>query len=205
MGRFYSEEEIATALELYADLGPAETSRRLKIPRGVLKVWATKGHVPWTPNIDEEATEIVGDDTVTDVATRPRMSVAEITSRTEKARAFHAAYQKQLRDDLRTRLLEKAHDALDRMEQIHIEFKGKDAAQVEYPTAPAEAFRAYSQAAGTLLREYRTEMGEVGKREETVTTVKDAISSDHERGALRGAIERELEQREREAATSSSD
>ena len=42
---------------------------------------------------------------------------------------------------MRELLLVKAKDALERMDQPHIEFKGKDATQVTYPKAPASASR----------------------------------------------------------------
>ena len=55
----------------------------------------------------------------------------------ERVRAFHTVKQEQMRASLRTRLLERAHDALDRMDAEHIDFKGKDNKEVTYPTATA--------------------------------------------------------------------
>ena len=129
------------------------------------------------------------------IASRARVEVALIQRRTQTMAEVHSAKQLQLRLSLRTRILEKAHDALDRMDAIHVEFMGKDADQVEYPTAPANAFRGYASAMAELLKEYRMEVGEASVRKDGQIEVKDAIRDDHERDALRDAIERELAER----------
>jgi hypothetical protein len=43
----------------------------------------------------------------------------------ERVGAYHLAKQEQMRASLRTRLLERAHDALDRFDAEHIDFKGR--------------------------------------------------------------------------------
>ena len=62
----------------------------------------------------------------------------------ERVREFHRIKQEQIRGAIRTRLLERAFDALDRMDAEHIDFKGKDLTEVTYPTATASDILAWT-------------------------------------------------------------
>ena len=84
--------------------------------------------------------------------------------KTEAARAMLALRHNQLREELRVRLLEKALDALDRMDEKHIDYKGKDAHQVSWEVAPSGAFKDYATGAAILIDKYRLEMGETTSR-----------------------------------------
>jgi hypothetical protein len=77
-----------------------------------------------------------------------------------------------------TARFERAHDALDRFDAEHIDFKGKDATEVTYPTATASDILALAQTAATLLKEYRLEVGEPTSRPHSTTEVTDVARSD---------------------------
>ena len=166
--RKYSAEERAEALILYASEGLAETARQTGIPKPTIASWVTRAGLPHTDS----------------------------TVKTEAATEAAQSRAKQLRADLQLRLLEKAVDLLDRMDAEHVDFKGKDADMVTYPIAPAAAVQNYATSVGILIDKYRLEMGEATTRNESRALSDDlAPLSDHERRALRVAIDRELERR----------
>lgn len=92
---------------------------------------------------------------------------------------------------LQKQLLEKLRDALDRMDEAHLEFfpTKDDVMERTYPKAPANAFKAYAQAFATLFKEYRLEVGEATDRPETTTRILDEVKGDHEREAIKRMID----------------
>jgi hypothetical protein len=50
---------------------------------------------------------------------RLRETIEEVRARMQRVRAFHTVKQEQMRGSLPTRLLGRAHDALDRMDGVH--------------------------------------------------------------------------------------
>ncbi len=168
MSRTYSPDEKAAALVLYAEHGLAETWRRTGIPKPTIASWVTRAGLPHT-----------------DSTIKTRAATEAATERAERIRA-----------ELRLALIEKAADLLDRMDAPHVEFKGKDADQVEYPIAPAGAVQNYATSVGILIDKYRLEMGEPTSRSESRAFSDDIEPlDDHERLALREAIDRELAHR----------
>ena len=131
----YTDEQRQQALDLYVDVGSAEASRRLDIPARTIRHWATQADLAQARG-----------------------------QKTEAARAMLAIRHAEMREELRARLLEKALDALDRMDQIHYDYKGKDAKKVEYEVAPSGAFKDYATGAAILIDKYRLEMGETTSR-----------------------------------------
>lgn len=97
---------------------------------------------------------------VTDAAKKQMAAAQAAVESSYWTQEASKARQQVLRTTLRELLLLKACDALARMDEPHIDFKGKDAFQVTYPKAPAGAFKQYADAAATLLDKYRLEMGE---------------------------------------------
>lgn len=148
--REYTAEEKAEALRLYVEVGPCEAARRLGMDKRLVSKWAKKTGV---------AT----------VATQKNLEGVEAA----EAKAAH------LRGKLKGLLLEKAVDLLGRMDEPHIDFKGKDVEQVTYPKAPASACASYATAAGILIDKFRLENGEVTGREEVVTV--DAVDREIQR------------------------
>lgn len=138
--RTYTEEERTEAVELYRQHGPAEASRRLGIAKGTITRWA----------------QARGVETV---------SVANNEAAVEAARARAAG----LREAIRLKLLEKAHDALCRMDEPHKDFRGKDADEVWWDKAPSGDVKNYATSAAILLDKYRLEVGESTSRSEVHT------------------------------------
>lgn len=158
----YSDEEKAAALDLIREVGLAEAWRRLRtIPKPTLGSWAQKAGIH------------------SDAAAKTAVAVEAAQVRA-----------KQLREELRVMLLEKAVDLLQRMDAEHVDFKGKDADQVTYPIAPAGAVQNYATSVGILIDKYRLEVGEATTRSES-KALTDGFD-DHERDALKSAIDAEL-------------
>jgi hypothetical protein len=76
---------------------------------------------------------------------------------------------------------------LKRMDEPHVDFKGKDADRVVYPVAPAAAVQNYATSAAIMLDKYRLEVGEATARTESFSGM-----DDHERAALREAIQKAI-------------
>jgi transposase-like protein len=87
----------------------------------------------------------------------------------DERRAETEARHYEKREQLRELLLDQAADALHRMKEPHIDYRGKDSNRVEWETAPAGAFRDYALAAAILIDKYRLEMGESTSRTELHT------------------------------------
>ena len=165
--RTYSDEERTAALAIYVEDGLTEAWRRTGIPKPTIATWVkAEGLRTHEPE------------------------------KTRAATAVNEERQKLLRSEIRLTLLEKVADLLDRMDAPHVEFKGKDADAVEYPIAPAGAVQNYATSVGILIDKYRLEVGEPTSRSES-RALSDDIEplSDHERQALRTAIDRELDRR----------
>lgn len=142
----WTPEQRSEALELYIEHGPAAASEATGIPSGTIRAWAHRD---------------------------PAITVA----RHEKTRAATEAaklHRECLREELRTELLAKAVDLLDRMDHEHVEFVGKDARRETFDRAPAGACKAYATAAAILLDKFRLEMGDATERHEHFTTDRDA-------------------------------
>lgn len=92
----------------------------------------------------------------------------------QKAIEGHRAQAEAGRERIRLLILEKAEDLLKRMDEPHVDFKGKDAAMVTYPVATSSDVRNYAMSFAVLLDKYRLEMGESTSRSEI--TVADAES-----------------------------
>ena len=165
MSRTYSADEKANALILYASDGLAEAWRRTGIPKPTIASWARRAGLPHT----------------------------DASAKTQAATEAAEDRAKKLRAELRLGLLEKAVDLLARMDAPHTEFKGKDAQVVEYPIAPAGAVQNYATSVGILIDKYRLEIGEATTRSESRALTEDM--DDHERAALRDAIDGELARR----------
>jgi hypothetical protein len=101
------------------------------------------------------------------------------------------------REELRVLLIETPIKLIRRMDEPHIDFKGKDAQMVEYPVAPAPAVQHYATSVGIMIDKYRLEMGEATGRSEVSIT---KGMQDHEREALAGVIRRALEEAEQAEA-----
>lgn len=84
--------------------------------------------------------------------------------REQTANAMAARQAK--REEFRGLLLDKAVDMLHRMDEPHIDFRGKDAHRVEFPRPAPEGCKAYATAAAILIDKLRLELGEATARHE---------------------------------------
>lgn len=131
----YSDQEKAEGLARYLEVGASEAARLLGIPARTIRYWANQA----------------------DLATAR-------TQNLEDAGKMLAVSHQRMREEFRLRLMEKALDALDRMDQKHIDYRGKDATMVTWEVAPSGAFKDYATAAAILDDKYRLEMGEATSR-----------------------------------------
>lgn len=152
--RTYTPKQRQEALTLYALEGPSAVEDQLGIPKSTVVDWARTAGIRTVRN--ERTAEAV------EAARLDR----ELT-----------------REHLRNLMLEKAVDLIGRMDEEHIDFKGKDADEVVYPKPSPAGCQSYATAAAILLDKFRLEVGEVTGRTETRT-------SDH----LDREIERLVEQ-----------
>ena len=137
MAQQHTPERRAQALGMIEDYSLGDISRKLGIPKSTLSRWVQQAGLG--------------------------------TSRVEKVRAAvaatHAANEER-RAELRGLLLEYAVKLMRRMDDPHIDFKGKDVQEVTFPVAPAAACQHYATSVGILIDKYRLEQGEVTGREE---------------------------------------
>ncbi len=130
--------ERKTEVVAYAvDHGPAEAAKHYGIKATTVRSWCSRAGV------------------ATDASERTKAA-------TESAQARRLAK----REELRTLMIEKAVDLVHRMDEVHIDYRGKDADQVTFPKAPAQACQQYATAAAILLDKFRLEMGEATGRTE---------------------------------------
>jgi transposase-like protein len=129
--RTYTPEQKAEALRLYEKHGAGEAARRMQMPVQTVSSWARRAGIQ------------------TDAP-------AAMTAAIEMAQLS----REQKREELKNRLLDKALDMLGRMDEPHIDYKGKDVVKVHWEKAPSGACQNYANAAGTLIDKFRLEMGE---------------------------------------------
>jgi transposase-like protein len=162
-GKSWSDAEKQRAMTLVAEHGLAHAWRETGIPKPTIVRWCQDAGIE---RFHPEQT---------------RAAVDALQARSST-----------LRELLRLSLLERADDLLERMDEPHIEFKGKDADQVEYPIAPASAVQNYATSAAILIDKHLLMSGEAtGRTESTLLRGK----SDHEQQLLADVLNRELERR----------
>lgn len=82
----------------------------------------------------------------------------------EERHAETLARHQAKREALRELLLDKAADLIQRMDDPHYDYRGKDASKVHFDKATSGDVRAYATAAAILIDKYRLEMGEATAR-----------------------------------------
>jgi len=130
-----TKAEREEALKLYLEEGPSAASRATGIPSGTIRSWASRAGVQ--------------------------------RARTQKqAAAIEASMMRQAekREELRELLLDRAVELLHRLDDPHIDFRGKDARQVTFPKPGGMDSKNYATAAAILIDKYRLEMGEATAR-----------------------------------------
>jgi len=129
----YTDEQKREAVDLYLEYGAAEAATRTSIPRRTISSWITKRGLAQAKG-----------------------------QQTEAARQQLAAKNAERRERIRTTILEKAEDILDRMDQPHVDYRaaGKELHQVEWDTARSGDVKNYAVSFAILIDKYRLEMGE---------------------------------------------
>jgi len=166
--RTYTDDERANAVAIVAERGLAEAWRQTGIPKMTIVNWCNAAGV---------------------VRSHPERTRAALDA-LEESTALR-------RRQLRVELLERAVEILERMDEPHMEFKGKDADAVEYPVAPAAAVQNYATSAAILIDKFRLEMGEATGRQEHWSN----DYADHESRSIAEAIREELARRANATAT----
>lgn len=161
----YTDAEKKAAIDLAVSEGLPAARRATGIPKGTIHEWVVKAglQLPRQPDQLAEAN-----------ATRVQLF-------TERRLALQAD------------LLDKAQEALDRMDDPYVEFKGNSASEVTYVRPPAGAVKDLAVTCAVLLDKLRLELGESTGR--TESWVNDHV--DHERG-IAEAIRQELAERARQ-------
>ncbi len=167
--RTYSDQQRAAAMVHAQRHGNGAAARKFGFPRTTIQKWMQSAGV--------------------------EPGTTALSGKTAKATEASRTRREYLRERLRTRLLEEANWALDRIHKPHIDFKGDKVQKITYPVAPASAVQAYATTAGILIDKYRLEVGEATSRNES----RDLTHDDHETELFRDAIRRELELRRSEA------
>ena len=142
-------ETRTRAVHLYQTVGTAEAARQIGVTTRTVTRWAKQAGV-------------VSEDRAKTVA-----HVAEGRAAANEAR----------RQRLRDKILAKAEDMLDRMDQPHHDFKvaDKNIEKVHWEQARSGDVKNYAIAFGVLLDKYRLEMGESTERREV--SIMDAESA----------------------------
>ncbi len=137
--RSYTEAEKGEACLIYVEHGPQEVKRRLGIPPSTVMRWADKRKLR----------------TIRNEKTLAAVEALEVDAQARRGR-------------LRQQLLNKALDALERMDQEHKDFRGKDASEVSWDKAPSSAMKDYAMTAAILIDKLRLEEGSATARTEHV-------------------------------------
>ena len=72
------------------------------------------------------------------------------------------------REAIREQMLDKALDLLARIDEPHIDYRGKDIVEVRWEKAPSGDVQRYVTSVGILIDKYRLEMGETTGRTESI-------------------------------------
>lgn len=147
--RTYTNAERSAALTAYEEAGPTQAQKLTGINKGTITRWA-KSH------------------SLATVA-------SEKTAKATEAARVNAALK---REELRVLLLDKAIDLLKRMDEEHIDFRGKDNEEVKFPKAPAGAVQNYATSAAILIDKLRLELGETTGREAHEVTLQNLSEED---------------------------
>ncbi len=137
--RTYTEEQRDEACLVYVEHGPTEVERRLGIPKGTVLYWATQRNLR----------------TVRNQKTAEATEAAALDARAKRA-------------SLQCLLLDQALSALERMDEPHTEYVGREAKAVTWEKAPAHAMKNYAMTAGILIDKLRLEEGSATARTEHV-------------------------------------
>lgn len=150
------------ALELYVSDGPSAASRATGVPSGTIRGWAHKEGLTM-----ERAAEVLRERLERADADEAEREAARLAEVELLSKAQARAERKRL--ELRELLLDRALELLHRMDDEHIDYRGKDAELVVFPRPSAADCQRYMTAAAVAIDKYRLEVGESTSRAEVVS------------------------------------
>jgi hypothetical protein len=124
--RQYTVEQRVKALKLYAEVGPGEAGRQLKMPAKSISHWAKKAGIQ------------------TDAPPRQLVKAVEHAKLTNEQR----------REQIVTKLYARADRILDRMIEAQVDYKGQQAREVHFAEAQADALNNFGKTVKELLDKY---------------------------------------------------
>jgi len=136
----YTDQQKTDALVTYREHGACEAGRQTGIPQKTISGWAKQSGIQ-----------------------------SDAPQKTRAATEMAALRMARLREEAKGKLAERVVDLLDRMDEEHVEFVGKDGRRERVDRASAEAVRHYSISVGVLIDKLRLEMGEATDRTEHVS------------------------------------
>lgn len=161
----WPEETKAKALALYLEVGPSQAARATGVPSGTVRYWASLEGLTG----DRQAAVVTERLQRADLAEEERQAALAQAAADKERRIEAANLRSELkRAELRELLMDRAVEALHRMDDEHVDFKGKDAIKVTYPKPSAADMKNYAMTAAILLDKYRLELGEVTDRTESI-------------------------------------
>lgn len=136
----YSEQDRQQALNIYRTQGATVAAQTIGCNKSTVTRWAQQAGVE-----------------------------TEVISRTTKATETIQAEYETRRAALRVKMLEVAETLLNRINQEHYDYRGKDANKVFFDVAPSGATKDYVTAAAILVDKMRLEEGKATDRQERVS------------------------------------
>jgi transposase-like protein len=137
--RTYTDEQRREALKLYAEVGASEAARQLHMPSPTITSWAKRAGVQ------------------SDAPNRTKAAVAQAKLTNE-----------QRREQIVTKLYERADRILDRMIEAQVDYKGQQAREVHFAEAQADALNNFGKTVKELLDKAELLSGQATTRTETV-------------------------------------
>jgi len=161
--RRWTDQQREQALRLYVEFGPTEASKQTGIHKSEITKWAkARGIATVANDRTREATETI-------------------------AARWHLKQERLIEG-----LLDVALDALERPNQPHVVYVGRDRREVTYPTAPPAAFLAYVTAVEKAVKTLARLAEKSAARTEQA---RGDATTDAEYAALRAAMEQEMARR----------
>jgi len=156
----WPQEVKQAALRIFLEHGSSVASRQTGVPSGTIRYWAN------TDDPGAKAERVAMQRAARAEATEAERKEAERIE--AEMLAASQVRQKLKRAELHELLLERAVELLHRMDDEHIDYRGKDARQVTFPKPGAADIKHYATAAAILLDKWRLENGESTDRREYV-------------------------------------
>ena len=157
----WDEATKIEALTIWRTDGASQASRVTGVPSGTIRRWVHESGLGG-PRRDELAARQHADaEARVQAEEEHQRRLREWLTASEERQAIRIA-------ELKEMLLDTAAEALHRIDDEHIDFKGKEATMVVYPKPDPAGVRAYVTAAAIAIDKWRLVTGQATSRVETV-------------------------------------